>query len=87
MQETTGPKALTEYLLKITKNKENKPYLKLIIQGILAGSYIAIGAIGYFKLAGSIADPGLAAFLRLWFSLLVLLQYCRCKQNFSPAIA
>jgi len=62
MQETTGPKALTEYLLKITKNKENKPYLKLIIQGILAGSYIAIGAIGYFKLAGSIADPGLAAF-------------------------
>lgn len=58
-----GPKELTEYILKITKDKEEKNLLKLITQGILAGSYISIGAIGYFKLAGTISDPGLAAFL------------------------
>lgn len=58
-----GPKALTDYILKISKDKENKPLLKMILQGILAGSYIAIGAIGYFKIAGSMDDHNLASFL------------------------
>lgn len=63
MQQVSGPKALTDYILNLSKSKENKSLLKLILQGILAGMYISIGAIGYFKLAASIADPGLAAFL------------------------
>ena len=63
MQQVTGPKALTDYILNLSKSKEAKSNLNLLIQGILAGGYIAIGAIGYFKLAANIADPGLAAFL------------------------
>ena len=62
MQQKSGPKALTDYILNLSKDKEGKSQLKLIVQGILAGAYIAIGAIGYFKLAATIADPGLAAF-------------------------
>lgn len=63
MQQVSGSKALTEYILNLSKSKENKSLLKLILQGILAGMYISIGAIGYFKVAATIADPGLAAFL------------------------
>jgi formate/nitrite transporter len=35
----------------------------LLVQGILAGMYIALGAIGYLKLAANTADPGLGSFL------------------------
>lgn len=35
----------------------------LLVQGILAGLYISLGAIGYFKVAGALADPGMGAFL------------------------
>lgn len=59
----SGPKALTEYILYQSKHKANKTFVILLVQGILAGLYISIGAIGYLKLASSIADPGLGAFL------------------------
>ncbi len=59
----SGPKALTEYILTQSKAKSNKRFIILLIQGILAGMYIAIGAIGYFKVAASVNDPGLGAFL------------------------
>ncbi len=62
MQQATGPNFLTEYILRISKEKINKALLKLILQGILAGIYISIAAIGYFKLTATIVDPGLAAF-------------------------
>lgn len=63
MQIYSGPKALTEYVLYQSKHKANKSFMILLVQGILAGMYIAIGAIGYFKLAASVSDPGLGAFL------------------------
>lgn len=59
----SGPKALTEYILSQSKAKANKRYIILLIQGILAGMYIAIGAIGYFKMVTITTDPGLGAFL------------------------
>lgn len=59
----SGPKALTEYILYQSKHKANKKFVILMIQGILAGMYIAIGAIGYFKVVASISDPGLGGFL------------------------
>ncbi len=58
----SGPKALTEYILYHSKHKANKRLIILLIQGILAGLYISIGAIGYFKVATSQMDPGLGAF-------------------------
>lgn len=63
MQNTSGPKALTEYILHLSKDKANKSFLILLIQGILAGIYISMGAIAYFRIAASTADPGLGAFL------------------------
>lgn len=63
MQNTSGPKALTEYILHLSKEKSNKSFMILLVQGILAGTYISIGAIAYFRIAASTADPGLGAFL------------------------
>lgn len=63
MANYSGPKALTEYILYQSKHKANKRFTILLVQGILAGMYIAIGAIGYLKLSAAMADPGLGAFL------------------------
>jgi formate/nitrite transporter len=63
MKTYSGPKALTEYILYQSKHKANKTFLILLVQGILAGAYIAIGAIGYLKLAAGLTDPGLGNFL------------------------
>lgn len=59
----SGPKALTEYILYQSKHKANKRFIILLIQGMLAGMYISLGAIAYFKVAGTVADPGLGSFL------------------------
>lgn len=59
----SGPKALTEYILYQSKHKANKRLIILLVQGILAGMYISLGAIGYFKLAASTADTGLGSFI------------------------
>ena len=59
----SGPKALTEYILTQSKAKANKRFIILLIQGILAGMYISIGAIGFFKIAAVTVDPGLGTFL------------------------
>ncbi|NLK74794.1 MAG: formate/nitrite transporter family protein [Clostridiales bacterium] len=58
-----GPKSLSEYVLNQSHNKANKKFLKLAFQGLLAGMYIAIGAIAYLKLVAATADPGLGEFL------------------------
>ncbi|MDF2844899.1 MAG: putative rane protein, partial [Herbinix sp.] len=63
MKQYSGPKALTEYILYQSKHKANKTINILLVQGILAGMYIAIGAIGALKLSASLSDPGLGAFL------------------------
>lgn len=59
----SGPKALTEYILYQSKHKADKSFAILLVQGILAGMYIALGAIGYFKLAATTVDPGVGSFL------------------------
>ncbi len=77
MQQTSGPKALTEYILKASREKAEKSALKLIVQGILAGIYISLGAIAYFKVAAATADPGLGAFLGAFvfpFGLIAIIQ-------------
>lgn len=58
-----GPKALVNYVLKQSKGKSEKLNYILAIQGILAGIYISLGAIGYFKIAASVADKGIGNFL------------------------
>jgi formate/nitrite transporter len=63
MKNYSGPKALTEYILYQSKHKANKSFMILLVQGILAGMYIAIGAIGYLKVSTVTADPGLGSFL------------------------
>ncbi|TCK92693.1 formate/nitrite transporter [Natranaerovirga hydrolytica] len=59
----SGPKALTDYILKQSRNKANKSFMILLVQGILAGMYVSLGAIGYFKIAANTIDPGLGSFL------------------------
>lgn len=59
----SGPKALTEYILYQSKQKAGKSLMILLVQGILAGFYIALGAVGYLKMVGLTADPGLGLFL------------------------
>lgn len=59
----SGPKALTEYVLHQSKHKANKRNVILLIQGFLAGLYIAIGAIGSLKVTASISAPGIGSFL------------------------
>lgn len=63
MKVYSGPKALTEYILYQSKHKADKTIMILLVQGILAGLYIALGAIGFLKLAAGVADPGLGIFL------------------------
>lgn len=59
----SGPKTLVEYILYQSKHKANKRFVILLVQGILAGLYISIGAIGSLKLSASITVPGLGNFL------------------------
>lgn len=59
----SGPKALVDYILNSSKNKAKKGFVTLLMQGFLAGLYIAIGAIGSLKLSASITSPGLGDFL------------------------
>ncbi|HCW04634.1 MAG TPA: hypothetical protein DGK91_08965, partial [Clostridium sp.] len=63
MSTQSGPKALAEYILNSSKNKANKRSIVLLFQGILAGIYISIGAIGSLKLVASVTSPGLGNFL------------------------
>ncbi len=63
MKNYSGPQALTEYILYQSKHKANKSFMILLVQGILAGMYISLGAIGYLKLAANTVDPGLGSFL------------------------
>lgn len=63
MKITSGPKGLTDYILKLSKEKADKSFLLLFVQGLLAGMYISIGAIAYLKVSASITEPGLGAFL------------------------
>lgn len=52
-----------DYIVFAGKCKTEKNFRALVLQGILAGMFIAIGAIGYFKVVTYTTDPGLGKFL------------------------
>jgi formate/nitrite transporter len=51
------------YIVDSGKVRIKKNITALLLQGFLAGVYIALGAIGYFKVAAHAADPGVGIFL------------------------
>lgn len=59
----SGPKALTGYILYQSKRKAEKKWIILLIQGMMAGMYISLGAVAYFQVIAHVADPGLGSFL------------------------
>lgn len=63
MSASSGSKALTDYILDSCKSKAAKRLIVLFVKGILAGIYIAIGAIASLKLSAGVASPGLGDFL------------------------
>lgn len=63
MTNYSGPKALTEYILYQSRHKANKSFMILLVQGILAGMYISIGAIGYLILSANTNIGGIGGFL------------------------
>lgn len=54
---------IVDYIVAAGKSKTEKNLKLLILQGIMAGMFIAMGAIGYFKLVAYTTDPGLGKFL------------------------
>ncbi|WP_312653942.1 formate/nitrite transporter family protein [Proteiniclasticum sp.] len=54
---------IIDYIVVAGKAKTEKKFRALVLQGIMAGMFIALGAIGYFKLVAYTADPGLGKFL------------------------
>ncbi|HHX61740.1 MAG TPA: formate/nitrite transporter family protein, partial [Epulopiscium sp.] len=54
---------IIDYIVAAAKSKTEKKFRAVVIQGILAGMFIAMGAIGYFNLVAYTADPGLGKFL------------------------
>lgn len=54
---------IIDYTVTAGKGKTEKTIRALVIQGILAGMFIAMGAIGYFNIVAHTADPGLGKFL------------------------
>jgi formate/nitrite transporter len=54
---------IVDYIVGAGKSKTEKKLSALIAQGIFAGMFIAMGAIGYFKLVAYTVDPGVGKFL------------------------
>ncbi|MCK8059708.1 MULTISPECIES: formate/nitrite transporter family protein [unclassified Fusibacter] len=54
---------IIDYIVDAGESKTEKKVTALIIQGVLAGMFIAMGAIGYFKLVAYTVDPGIGKFL------------------------
>ena len=54
---------IIDYIVESAKIKTEKKFRALVLQGIFAGMFIAMGAIGYFNLVTYTADPGLGKFL------------------------
>lgn len=54
---------IVDYIVAAGKSKTEKKLKLLILQGIMAGMFIAMGAIGYFKVVAYTTDPGLGKFL------------------------
>jgi len=54
---------IIDYIVGAGKGKTEKNFRALVLQGILAGMFIAMGAVGYFKLVAYTVDPGLGKFL------------------------
>lgn len=59
------PTELVDYLLHVAVEKGNKKLYKLVILGIMAGIFIALGSVGNIIVSSSLikVDPGVAKFL------------------------
>lgn len=57
------PKEVVEYIVKLGKTKIEKKFKVLLLQGIMAGMFIAIGAIAYINVYAKTSDPGIGHFL------------------------
>ncbi len=53
----------SDYIIESGEEKISKKFHILMLQGILASVFIALGAIGYFKVAALASDPGVGIFL------------------------
>lgn len=53
----------TDYIISSGRTKIKKKLYILLLQGIMAGFYIAFGAIGYFKITSLAAGSGVGTFL------------------------
>lgn len=54
---------IIDYIVDAGKSKTEKKFRAVVLQGILAGMFITMGAIGYFSLVTYTVDPGLGKFL------------------------
>lgn len=52
-----------DFIVDAGRCKRDREFRAMAIQAILAGMFIAMGAIGYFNLVAHTADPGLGKFL------------------------
>lgn len=62
-QQTLSSKEVAEYIVDLGKVKIAKSTMILLLQGIMAGAFIAIGSIAYIYIKTNTVDPGIGAFL------------------------
>ena len=63
MATKSGTGSLAEYILNLNDQKVSKRLHVLLLQGFLAGLYIAIGAIACIRVSVSVELAGLGNFL------------------------
>lgn len=56
-------KEVADYVSSNVKVKTSKSFKDLLLEAFLAGAFISLGGIGYFKLVGIVEDPGIGLFL------------------------
>ena len=54
---------IIDYIVDAGGCKTDKKLRPMLIQGILAGMFVAMGAIGYYGLVANTVDPGIGKFL------------------------
>lgn len=62
MNKILSQKEVANYVLSASQARSKKPLILLLLQGLLAGMFISVGAIGYFKILAYTDDTGLGYF-------------------------
>lgn len=58
-----SPKEIAQATVKVGVAKANKSAINLLLLGILAGAFIAFGAVGAIRMSALFKDPGAAKFM------------------------